>query len=153
MRTCLLTFFAFDAVAVQTTPFLTQVLLTPLRYIGMLRRRQLLADAADGENVQKELLKELLHRHQFTQYGRTEGLRLRDVDCWSTFRKRHPITSFSHYEPYIARIRRGELDILAAGKPLLLAMTSAAWTSGAEFDRKADPCSACPVLNRSFPEI
>ena len=101
----------------------SEVLLTPLKYAGILRIRRLLADAADGRTVQSRLAQELLRRHQFTEYGRLEGLQ--GVDCWDSFRQQHPVTGFSHYEPYLARIQEGEANILAAGRPLLLAMTSA----------------------------
>ena len=89
----------------------------------MFRLRRILADAENGEMVQGRLLRELLHRHQSTEYGRMEGLQ--NVAGWDAFRQHHPITNYSHYEPYIARIQAGEANVLAAGRPHLLAMTSA----------------------------
>lgn len=45
-----------------------------------------------------------------------------------TFRQRHPITDYDHYEKYVERVAKGEQKVLISEKPLILAMTSG--TSG-----------------------
>eukprot|EP00930_Biecheleria_cincta_P059650 TRINITY_DN45362_c0_g1_i1.p1 TRINITY_DN45362_c0_g1~~TRINITY_DN45362_c0_g1_i1.p1 ORF type:complete len:626 (+),score=80.42 TRINITY_DN45362_c0_g1_i1:36-1880(+) len=97
-----------------------------LRLAGAWQLRQLIADAEHGEEVQRRLLGELLQRHQGTLYGRQEGL----IGACSLdiFRRTHPITRHEHYLQYIDRIRNGEENVMAPGRPDMLAMTSG--TSG-----------------------
>jgi len=45
-----------------------------------------------------------------------------------TFRQRHPVTDYDHYEKYVERMAKGEQKVLISEKPLILAMTSG--TSG-----------------------
>mmetsp|Transcript_57231 Transcript_57231/g.100201 ORF Transcript_57231/g.100201 Transcript_57231/m.100201 type:complete len:667 (+) Transcript_57231:110-2110(+) len=97
-----------------------------LRIAGRWRLRHLLADAEEGELVQRRLLGELLRRHQSTRYGRDRGLI--GVSVLEDFRRRHPITRYSDYEAYVVSAQEGEENVLAPGRPELMAMTSG--TSG-----------------------
>lgn len=45
-----------------------------------------------------------------------------------TFRQRHPVTDYDHYEKFVERVAKGEQKVLISEKPLVLAMTSG--TSG-----------------------
>jgi len=97
-----------------------------MRIAGRRQLQQLIADAENGEEVQRSLLSEFLQRHQNTLYGRSQGLQ--GVVTLDIFRRSHPITHHGHYADYIQRIREGQQDVMAPGRPKMLAMTSG--TSG-----------------------
>eukprot|EP00434_Breviolum_minutum_P007075 symbB.v1.2.006242.t1/scaffold370.1/size393101/8 len=99
------------------------LLYAPMKSLGELRRRQVLWDASRAERVQKDLLKELLKRHQETEYGRARGLQ--SVDSWESYCRVQPITQYSDYEVYFQRIRQGHRNVLNPGALPRLAMTSA----------------------------
>ena len=42
----------------------------------------------------------------------------------STFRARHPVTTYEHYRELIGRVAAGEERVILAERPLILAMTS-----------------------------
>mmetsp|Transcript_117155 Transcript_117155/g.343196 ORF Transcript_117155/g.343196 Transcript_117155/m.343196 type:complete len:619 (-) Transcript_117155:34-1890(-) len=131
-----------------------------LRLVGQWRLRRLLADAEDGEAVQRKLLAELLARHQTTRYGREKGLL--GVATLEDFRRVHPLTQHGDYEEYIDRVRKGDEGVLAPGKPDLLAMTSGTSGSPKLVPHMSDVsrtfflrgvCVAFAVLSNEFPEV
>eukprot|EP00438_Fugacium_kawagutii_P017902 Skav201919 [mRNA] locus=scaffold3992:230923:236262:+ [translate_table: standard] len=121
------------------------------KYVGELRLRQVLSDASRAEAVQRNLLEELLRRHQATAYG---AAALESVDSWEAYRKTQKITwrgaglvrQYSDYEGYIQQICQGYSSVLSPGPAPRLAMTSA--TAG----QPKGGLVALAVLQRHFPE-
>ena len=75
---------------------------------------------------QKQVLLELLEKQKVTVYGKDHGFgAISNVD---EFRKRHPLTRYRHYEPYVVRVYKGEENVMTSSTPKILAMTSG--TSG-----------------------
>ncbi len=73
--------------------------------------------------VQEALLRRVLAHHADTDFGRTH--RFRDVRTVADFRRQLPVAGYEYFEPYIARVRRGEFDALLADKRVhMFALTS-----------------------------
>lgn len=76
--------------------------------------------------AQEKFLLDLLARHKDTEYGSDyDFTKMTTVD---EFRKKHPLTRYSHYVSYVDKVYAGQDNILTAMKPKILAMTSG--TSG-----------------------
>jgi hypothetical protein len=83
--------------------------------------------------VQGDLLRRILARHAATDFGRDHGfatLRTRE-----DFRRRLPVAPYEYFEPYIARVRRGELRALLGDDRVHMF----ALTSGTTAARKSIP--------------
>src|SRR5436190_15864290 len=62
--------------------------------------------------VQEALLRRILAEQADTGFGRDH--RLRDVRSVADFRRQLPVAPYEYFEPYLARVRRGEIDALLA---------------------------------------
>lgn len=87
------------------------------KYAGMIpsRRARLKASAfLDGANraraVQEELLLGLVRRHADSQFGRDHHFG--EIRTFDDFRKRVPIRGYDGHEPYIAKVRDGDISAL-----------------------------------------
>jgi hypothetical protein len=73
--------------------------------------------------VQEALLRRILARHADTDFGRAH--RFRDIGSVADFRRQLPVAGYDYFEPYIARVRRGELSALLADRRVhMFALTS-----------------------------
>jgi hypothetical protein len=73
--------------------------------------------------VQEALLLSFLRRHADTDFGRAH--RFADINTAADFRRHLPIAPYEYFEPYISRLRRGEVNALLADKKLhMFALTS-----------------------------
>jgi hypothetical protein len=89
-------------------------------------RRQLAAFEAATERpreVQQALLKRILARHAHTDFGRDHHFAyIRTPD---DFRRQLPVARYEYFEPYLARVRRGEFHALLADAQIhMFALTS-----------------------------
>src|SRR5437867_11142830 len=72
---------------------------------------------------QEALLRRILARHAHTDFGRAHGFAR--IHTIADFRRQLPVAGYEYFEPYIARVRRGETNaLLADAKVLMFAMTS-----------------------------
>src|SRR6516164_2272919 len=73
--------------------------------------------------VQGAVRQAILARHADTDFGRQHHFR--DIHTIADFRRHLQVAPYEYFEPYIARMRRGELNALLADKHLhMFAMTS-----------------------------
>jgi GH3 auxin-responsive promoter len=89
-------------------------------------RRQIAAFEAathSPRDVQNALLRRILGTHAQTDYGREHHFsEMRDV---ADFRRNVPVAGYDAFEPYIARVRRGEFSALLADRCVhMFALTS-----------------------------
>src|SRR5262249_35829652 len=75
-------------------------------------------------DVQRELLLRRIARHADSQFGRDHHFA--EIRTPADFRRRVPIGGYDRHEPYIDRVRKGEIDALfgAGTEVLMFAMTS-----------------------------
>lgn len=89
-------------------------------------RRQLAAFAAATERpreVQEQLLRRILAHHAGTDFGREHHFR--DIRTPADFAHHVPVAGYEYFEPYLARVRRGEFRALLADPTVhMFAMTS-----------------------------
>lgn len=83
--------------------------------------------------AQEELLKRILAYHANTDFGRDHHFR--DIRTAADFRRNLPIAAYDYFEPYIARVRRGDFNALLADSVIHMF----ALTSGTTADRKYIP--------------
>jgi hypothetical protein len=106
---------------------LTRFLLT---LIGKVVRRPVLRHLAAFEEathrpkeVQEALLRRILARHANTAFGRDHGLA--HIQTVADFRRQLPIARYEYFEPYIARVRKGETQALLGDQRIhMFALTS-----------------------------
>jgi hypothetical protein len=73
--------------------------------------------------IQEALLRRIITAHADTAFGRDHGFR--DIATPADFRRRVPVIRYEYLEPYMARVRRGELHALLAEPCVhMFAMTS-----------------------------
>jgi hypothetical protein len=73
--------------------------------------------------VQESLLKRILAFHADTTFGREHSFR--GIQTTADFRRQLPISGYEYFEPYIARVRRGETNALLADRKVhMFALTS-----------------------------
>lgn len=82
----------------------------------------------DPETAQQVLLKRLLSRSVQTRFGCEH--RFAEISTYDQFASHVPIRDYAEMEPWIARIRRGEQNVLTPDPVVRLATTSG--TSGAQ---------------------
>src|SRR5262245_52273193 len=94
-----------------------------VRHSRGLARSFLRQTARTGE-VQRELLLRRVARHADSQFGRDHHFA--EIRTPADFRRRVPIGGYDRHEPYIDRVRRGDLGALfgVGTEVLMLAMTS-----------------------------
>ena len=95
-------------------------------------RRQLQQFEAATERprvVQEELLRRILAYQADTDFGRAHHFR--SMQTVADFRRHLPVSGYEYFEPYLARVRRGELRALLADPCVhmfaLTSGTTAAW--------------------------
>ncbi|CAL8301349.1 unnamed protein product [Lota lota] len=127
-------------------------------WLGKRQRNKLEADTRDVTRVQEETLLKRLRKNAETLYGkRYEFSSIKDV---STFRERHPVTSYEHYRELIGRVAAGEDRVILAERPLMLAMTSGTSAASAMLLSTGDTnsefftqgvCVCLDVMRKVFP--
>lgn len=89
-------------------------------------RRQVAAFEAATQRpreVQDDLLRRILRFHADTDFGRDHGFR--SIHSIADLRTRLPVSRYEYFEPYLERVRRGDLRaLLADSKIHMLALTS-----------------------------
>jgi hypothetical protein len=83
-----------------------------------------LRQTAHAQDVQRARLLELVARHAGSQFGRDHHFS--EIKSAADFRRRVPIRGYEGHEPYIARVRQGEISALfgPGTEVLMFAMTS-----------------------------
>ncbi|SIO04249.1 GH3 auxin-responsive promoter [Singulisphaera sp. GP187] len=86
--------------------------------------RHFLAQTSRADEVQRDLLMSRIARHAESQFGRDHHFH--EIRTPADFRRRVPIRAYDAMEPYIDRVRQGDLGALfgAGTKVLMFAMTS-----------------------------
>lgn len=97
-----------------------------LPIVGRARRlaKAFLADTHNAGDVQRRRLLEIIARNADSDFGRDH--RLADVKSAADYRKHVPIRGYDGHEPYIARVRQGDVRALfgPGTDVLMFAMTS-----------------------------
>lgn len=106
-----------------TKHYLTNKLMVCLGFVSF---RQLVKQSKDVRQTQSDFLMEQLVKNKETQYGRDHNFS--SLVSVGEFLSLHPLTRYSHYQPYVDRIVGGDLLAMTADVPLQLAVTSG--TSG-----------------------
>lgn len=81
--------------------------------------------------VQQELFQDMMQEVEGTSFGRDHGLK--GVRTLADFRKAVPIRTYVELEPYIARARTGESDVLWPGKVKWFAKSSGTTAGASKF--------------------
>ena len=109
-----------------STALLSMLLLGVGKIIARPIRRHLAAfeeATHDPQTVQKTLLARILAFQAETDFGRRH--RFRDIRSVADFRRQLPIAGYDALEPYLARVRRGDLQALLADRRIhMFALTS-----------------------------
>lgn len=84
--------------------------------------------------IQEELLGEILRKNKETVYFRDFGLT--EVKNMQDLKEMHPLTDYDHYVKYVDRIAKGERNIMLAGLPDRLVITSGTTGKGKRFPVK-----------------
>jgi len=98
--------------------------------LGSSAIRHFHADCENAVAVNQNLLLELMDRCKDTVYGKHHDLNSVSIRSREEFRKRHPITTHQHYQPYIDRVYNGEENVMFPGLPRMIGTTSG--TSGTQ---------------------
>lgn len=80
--------------------------------------------ARQGRNTQRRILLEKIRRHSDSDFGRDHGFdEIRTVE---DFRRRMPISRYDDYEPYIERVKNGDIQAMfgPSTKVLMFALTT-----------------------------
>ncbi len=99
-------------------------------------RRQIAAFEAATQRpraTQEELLRRILAYHADTAFGRDHHFRA--IRTPADFRRHLPVAAYDYFEPYLARVRRGEFSALLADEIVHMF----ALTSGTTAERKFIP--------------
>src|SRR5207237_4103644 len=83
--------------------------------------------------VQESLLRRILAEQADTAFDRDHHFR--DVRTVADFRRHLPVAPYDYFEPYLARVRRGEIDALLSDQRVVMF----ALTSGTTSARKTIP--------------
>ncbi len=106
------------------------------RVLGWTLKRKLrhfLASCEQAEAIQKRWLLKLIHKNRDTDYGRDHGFRT--IQSLADFRRHIPIGGYERVEPYMARVRQGDIKALLADQRIHMF----ALTSGTTATRKTIP--------------
>ena len=71
---------------------------------------------------QERRLQEIIKENGKTIYGRL--FNLSDIHSLEEFRRRHPLTTYEHYRPYVERMMRGEENVLTKQSPASFCRTT-----------------------------
>jgi hypothetical protein len=96
----------------------------PLEFRSRRLARQFLDQTQRAADVQRTLLASMIARHADSQFGRDHHFR--EIRTPADFRRQVPIRGYDGHEPYIDRVRQGELGALfgQGTEVLMFAMTS-----------------------------
>jgi len=94
--------------------------------LGFISFRQLVKQSTNLRETQEKFLLEQIEKNKETQYGRDHNFN--SIKNIQDFIHKHPLTRYSHYQPYVQKIMEGDLLTMTADVPLQLAVTSG--TSG-----------------------
>lgn len=94
---------------------------------------QYLASCEFPKEIQHKYLFKLLHKNRDTDYGRDHGFR--SIQSIADFRRQIPVGGYERVEPYMARVRQGDIKALLADKRIHMF----ALTSGTTATRKTIP--------------
>jgi len=96
----------------------------PLIYRSLRLANDFLRQAARADEIQRSLLLSRLARHADTQFGRDHHFH--EIRTPADFRRRVPIRGYDGHEPYIDRVRQGDLGALfgKGTEVLMFALTS-----------------------------
>ena len=72
--------------------------------------------------VQENTLRWILDKNSNTAYGKDH--QLSSIRCRDDLVERHPLTNYSHYEPYTERVARGEKNVMTKADIAILALSS-----------------------------
>lgn len=97
-----------------------------MKTIGKIQAKKFDKELENAPKVNEELLLSLLQKNKDTVYGKEH--RFAEIKSKEQFSDQHPLTSYEHYEKYIARIEKGEQKILTADPVVRVSTTSG--TSG-----------------------
>lgn len=106
------------------------------RFLGWSLKRKLnhfLASCDHPERIQRNFVSRLIHKNRDTDFGRDHGFR--SISTIADFRKRIPIGGYDRVEPYMARVRQGDIKALLADRRIHMF----ALTSGTTATRKTIP--------------
>lgn len=78
--------------------------------IGRRMRRKLEKDSTNSVEVQEETLLKILENNADTEYG--VKYKFRDIDDKMKYIAIHPLTRYSHYEPYVGKQGNDDSDVL-----------------------------------------
>jgi len=91
--------------------------------------------------AQQGLLRDYVRRNASTAFGRDHGFG--SIETYEDFARQVPLRDYESLEPWLARVRQGEPDVLACGRPARLVPTS-----GSSSARKLIPFT--PRLQAEF---
>jgi hypothetical protein len=97
-------------------------------------RRQLVAfDAATHapQHHQEAVLRRILSYHADTDFGREHHFR--DIRNVADFRRNLPVAPYEFFEPYLERVRRGDLNALLADRSVLMFALTSGTTAARKF--------------------
>ena len=96
------------------------------------RVKRFLADARRARQIQRDLLLTKVARHAVSDFGREHGFaHIRSV---ADFRRQVPVAGYDYYQPYIERVKRGDLGAMfGPGTKLLMFALTSGTTSASKF--------------------
>jgi len=95
----------------------------PIAYPVRRRLNQFEGATNDPQRVQETVLRGILAYHSHTDFGRQHGFE--HIHTVADFRRQLPVAGYDYFEPYIARVRRGETRALLADRRIhMFALTS-----------------------------
>ncbi|XP_071087914.1 GH3 domain-containing protein-like [Haliotis cracherodii] len=97
-----------------------------LSWLGFFMRRKLEKSTKNIQKVQEETLLKQVKINAETEYGKRYDFSA--IHSVEEFINAHPLTRYSHFEPYIDRMVKGETNVLTADQPIIFGVTSG--TSG-----------------------
>ena len=106
--------------------------ITPVVKKFMKHRIRSIGQYADhAEDIQRGVLRCLLHAAEQTEYGMKYGFR--DIRLYESFAQRVPLADYESLKEYIDRMRHGESDVLWKGRTLWYAKSSGTTNDKSKF--------------------
>lgn len=85
----------------------------------------------DPTGVQRRFLFDVLRREQATAFGRDH--RFADIRTVADFRRQIPITRYEYFEPYIERVKNGDVEAMFHRQKVLMFALTSGTTSSRKF--------------------
>ena len=82
------------------------------------------SQSKECEKLQENLLHYIIEKNKDTEYSKQMGLSKSTIFTVKDFPKKHPVTDYETFRPYVDSIVQGKPNILTADKPEFLATTS-----------------------------